>query len=74
MNSEILDLLNKAHDLLVDEYKELGNEAVKAFAAGNQALYDSLHAERDNLKTMFWAIDEFCQSVEPDSYFHNDDF
>jgi len=68
METQILETLDQAYQLLVMKYNAINAELIQAHNNGQVELYKSLETQRDAVKTMYWAINEFQVEVAPSVY------
>lgn len=65
---QILENLDQAYELLVEKYNAINAELIQAHNNGQVELYKALETQRDAVKTMYWAINEFQVEVAPSLY------
>ena len=66
--NQILETLDQAYELLVEEYKAINAELSQAFINGDIELYKKLESKKDSVKTLYWAINNFQVEVAPSFY------
>ena len=68
MHQDVLEVLDKAVEVLRAEYKSLHKERLDAFARGDFKKVDSLESVIDSVKTAYWNIEQLQERVAPHLY------